>query len=111
MRLGRTAVLSRPSVATGELTVFDGHEQSDRLRLGIHRPNDHRSHAGTKSSPRNPVGSRDRHGGWMGGKQRIAADADHFFDIRLGFPRPGRRARAAEILPPNGAYWSATPRP
>src|SRR5262245_40420388 len=43
-------------------------------------------------------GTRDRHGGWMGGKQRIAADAYHFFDIGLGFRRRRLCARLAKDL-------------
>ena len=42
--------------------------------------------------------SRDRHGGWMGGKQRIAAHADHLFDIGLGLRRRRLRARLPENL-------------
>ena len=47
----------------------------------------------------------------MGGKQRIAADAHHFFDIGSGSGAGGsvlgwRRAFGKKV-----AYWSATPHP
>src|SRR5262245_47536136 len=100
--LGRTAVLRGRSVTISELTMLDRHEESDGLRLGIHRPDDHRFHAGTKSSPRNRVGSRNRHGGWMGGKQRVGARAHHCFDIGLGFRRWRLGTRLSKTLRQEG---------
>src|SRR5262249_59671204 len=73
--LGRTAVLRGRSVTISELTMLDRHEESDGLRLVVHRPDDHRFHAGTKSSPRNRVGSRNPPGGWVGGKKAYGPPA------------------------------------
>jgi hypothetical protein len=95
-------------VTISEFAMLNRHQQSDRLRRGVHRPNDHRFDAGTKSSTRNPARSRDRHGAWTGGKQCIAVDADHFFDIGLGVRRRKLRARLSQN---RVAYWSAKPHP
>src|SRR5262245_13525009 len=100
--LGRTAVLRGRSVTISELTMLDRHEQRDGLRLGVHRPDDHRLHAGTKSSPRNRVGSRNRHGGWMGGNKGIGAGAHHCFDIGLGFRRRRLGTRLSKALRQEG---------
>jgi len=96
--LARTAVSRGRAVTIDELTMVDRHQQRDRLRIGVHRPNDHRFHAGTKSSPRHAERPRNRHGGWMRGKERIGTRADQFLDVGLGLRRRRLRARLPENL-------------
>ena len=95
----------------GELAMVDRHQQRDRLRIGVHRPNDHRFHASAKSSPRQEVRTRNRHGGWMRGKQRIGARADQFLDVGFGLRRRRLRARLPENFGTKVAYWSAISQP
>jgi hypothetical protein len=61
--------------------------------------------------PRNSARSRNRHGTWTGGKQRIAVDADQFFDIGSGSGAGGSVLGCRRIFGTKVAYWSATPHP